>query len=62
MTKKREQKMWALWNYRRCMGVERTRKRAMEYAALLCLDGKPEADRMFREGSYIITKVSVHEI
>lgn len=62
MARKTEHKTWALWNYRRLMGVEPTKTRCRQYANDLVTGGKPEADKMFKSGAFRITKVAVREI
>ncbi len=60
--KKKPLTMWALWNYDVLFDVSYRRKDCREYANKLLLGGKTEADKLFRKGSFRISKVVVREV
>lgn len=62
MPKKRELKMWALWNYATLFTVQNRRKDCREYAEEISVGGKEKSDEMFKVGSFRIGKVIVREI
>lgn len=62
MAKKKSLTMWALWNYDVLQDVGYYRRVVRDTANRMMVGGKPEADKMFRNGGFRIGKVIVREI
>lgn len=62
MKKKKPVVMWALWNYRRMMGVRFSRRDIREYADHHITGNHDDTATRLKAGSLRITKVAVREI